>query len=140
METWGWIAIAIVVVAVGFYVFGRAKALKPSEGIDIDEANAWASAEFRRSFPDERVVQVIGDTELEAFFFSLSDGRIGLFRTRRGKGQAIIVKQSEYRLRALPEANGLQVDFPEQEFFSANYHFRTEQDAADVSTWMLNAR
>jgi len=140
METWEWIAIAIVVVVAGFYVFGRAKALKPSEGVDVDEANTWASTEFRRSFPDERVVRVIGDTELETFFLNLANGRVGMFGTRRGKGQAIVVRQGEYRLRALPDANALQVDFPENDFFSANYQFRTEQDAADVSTWLLNAR
>ena len=77
---------------------------------------------------------------METFFLRLVDGKVGIYRSRRGKGQAIIVVQSEYRLRALPEANGLQVDYPEVDFFSGNYLFQTEQDAADVSTWMLNAR
>ena len=70
----------------------------------------------------------------------LQSGKVGIFRSRRGKGQTIIVVQGEYRLRALPEANGLQVDYPEADFFSGNYLFMSEQDAADVSTWMLNAR
>ncbi|PRX11558.1 hypothetical protein [Martelella mediterranea] len=140
METWVWLLIAVAVAIAAYYIFGRAKAQKPDDEFSVDEANGWASREFSRSYPDSNVAAVIGDTEIETFFLRLSDGKVGIYRSRRGKGQAIIVSQSDYRLRALPEANGLQVDYPENDFFSGNYHFRSEQDAADVSTWMLNAR
>ncbi|TNB46742.1 hypothetical protein FF124_17330 [Martelella lutilitoris] len=140
METWVWLLAAVVAAIVAYYFFGRTKSQNSDGGFSVEEAHGWARREFNRSYPDERVASVIGDTELETFFLRLSDGKVGMYRSRRGKGQAIIVRQSEYRLRALPEANGLQVDFPESDFFSGNYHFLTEQDAADVSTWMLNAR
>nr|WP_272211600.1 hypothetical protein [Marinicella sp. W31]MDC2877495.1 hypothetical protein [Marinicella sp. W31] len=128
------------VAMVLFYYFGRAKAQRTPTEVSVDEANGWARREFGRSYPDDRVASVIGDKEIETFFLRLADGKVGMYRSRRGKGQAIVVQQSDYRLRALPEANGLQVDFPENDFFSGNYYFRSEQDAADVSTWMLNAR
>lgn len=140
MEIWVWLAIAIVVVAIVFYVVSGRKPPKSTDGIDADEARAWAAGEFRRSYPDEHVVTVISDDDLTAFFLKLTDSKVGILRTLRGKRRALIVNQADYRLRALPEANGLQVDFPENDYFSGNYHFDSEEDAADVSTWLLNAR
>ena len=140
METWIWVAIAIAAVVAAYYFLLRPKSQPAASDVSVDETYKWAASEFRRSYPDEKVAAVIGDKEMETFFLRLADGKVGIYRSRRGKGQAIIVVQSEYRLRALPEANGLQVDYPEADFFSGNYLFQTERDAADVSTWMLNAR
>ena len=140
MDFWVWVAIAAVAVIAAYYFLLRPKAQVVSPDVSVDETYRWAATEFRRSYPDARVAAVIGDKEMDTFFLRLEDGKVGIYRSRRGKGQAIIVVQSEYRLRALPEANGLQVDYPEEDFFSGNYLFISEQDAADVSTWMLNAR
>ena len=140
MDIWVWIVIAAIAAIAAYYFLMRPKREAGSHDASVAETYKWAQGEFRRSYPDERVASVIGDKDMETFFMRLADGKVGIYRSRRGKGQAIIVVQSDYRLRALPEANGLQVDYPEEDFFSGNYLFRSEQDAADVSTWMLNAR
>ena len=140
MEIWVWLAIAIVVIAIVFYIMTGKKPQKSTDGVDADEARSWASGEFRRVYPDEHVLTVISDDDLTAFFLKLANSKVGILRTLRGKRRALIVNHHDYRLRALPEATGLQVDFPDDDYFSGNYHFDTEEEAADVSTWLLNAR
>lgn len=135
-----WVAAAIV-LAVALYVFmGRKKVQNDEEGFSRDEAYAWASREFRRFSSEDKIVDVIGDKDFDTYFLKLANGSVGMFRSKRGKGLSKLVRQGEYRLRALPEPNGLQVDFPESDFFSGNFYFETEQDAVDVSTWLLNGR
>ena len=135
-----WVVVIALLGGVAYFLFGPKKREDKESAFSKDEAHEWASREFRRAVANEKVVAVIADEDFEAFFLKLEDGGFGIYRSRRGKGQALKVEPGEYRLRALDEPNGLQVDFPEHDFFSGNYFFETEEDAADVSTWFLNAR
>lgn len=140
MDIMLWSAVALILAVAVYFFWGGSKREKHDTAFSKDEAYDWASHEFRRAFGDEKVIEVIADQEFETFFLNLEGGSVGIYRSRRGKGQAKKVEQGEYRLRALQQPNGLQVDFPESDFFSGNYFFETEEDASDVSTWLLNAR
>ncbi|WP_176084047.1 hypothetical protein [Martelella sp. HB161492] len=134
------LAVVVIAIAIFFFMSRKSEKKVSEDSLSADDANGWATREFARAYPDAKVADVICNSDLDAFFLKLHDGHIGMYRSKRGHGQAVILEQRDYRLRALPEPNGLQVDVPEKDFFSGNYFFETEEQAAEASTWLLNGR
>lgn len=128
-----WSMVFGLIVLVALYVSRMAKLDQKESSHDI----GLAILEFGRAFPNEAIRALHVTADGGAVFVRL-DGRTGLMRNHRKHYSCYLIQPG--RVRVMPSENpkGFSVEFLDLRNQNGTFVFATEQEAAEVSLWLLD--
>lgn len=124
------IGIGLVVAAVHYSGGSRQAAERDTGG---------AILEFGRAFPTEAIRSVILTADGNAAFLRLADDRTGFLQSMGKHYVARIIDPGQITASPLPSGLGMKILFRESTLKGGDYRFRTAQEAAEVSLWLVGS-
>lgn len=97
-----------------------------------------AILEFGRAFPEEAIRQVIATADGRTVFLRLHDGKAGCMHAHGHHYACHLIEPGTVRVESLGGAR-LSVAFANKAFEGGTFTFRSDNDAAEVSLWLLGS-
>jgi hypothetical protein len=129
------IVIMCMLLAGIFYMRMTARAAKAESAPDA----GLAILDFGRAFPDEAIRAIHATADGKSFFVRLHDGKAGIMLSHGTHYVCHLIEAGNVRVRNAPSGRGLAVHFTDFDYLDATYEFRTPQQAAEVSLWLLGS-
>lgn len=130
---WYIIAMAVLLAAI-FYMRMTARA----EEVERPDAGL-AILDFGRAYPGEAIRQIHLTADGKAVFVRLHDGKAGCMLNNGNHYLCHLIEPGKVRTRNSGTGRGLIVEFPDSAFPGGTFEFRTAQEAAEVSLWLLGS-
>lgn len=96
-----------------------------------------ALVEFGMSFPGEAIRAVISTADDKTHFFRLASANTGYLHQMGKHGVARLIGPGAVLVDLVDESPTLKVDFREVGLPAGTYSFASEEDAAEVSLWLM---
>ena len=96
-----------------------------------------ALMEFGRAFPHEAIRALHTTADGNTVFVRLHDNKAGFMRSMRGHYSCHLIEPGATRVRPLPNGKGLEIEFAGMPAHSGKFEFKSTDDAAEVSLWLL---
>lgn len=129
-----WIMLAVLVVALAYYVTRMARQ-RDEDGL---HDTGLALLEFGRAFPKEAIRSLHATADGNSVFVRLHEGKAGLMRNRGNHFACHLISPGRVHIRPLPDAKGFSAEFLDAPTQSGTFVFASESDAAEVSLWLLD--
>ena len=131
---WTIVALCLVLAALIFRNRFRRDEERPEAAADT----GLAILEFGRAFPEEAIRQVIATADGRTVFLRLHDGKAGCMHAHGHHYACHLIEPGTVQVRSLGGAR-LDVTFANEAFEGGAFTFRNENDAAEVSLWLLGS-
>ncbi|MBW3098134.1 hypothetical protein [Pseudohoeflea coraliihabitans] len=95
--------------------------------------------EFASIFPGEAVRSVISTSDRSTRFFRLASGMTGFLHRAGRVNEALLIQPASTRVSAVEDAPALTIDFCDADMPTRSYVFRSPEDAAEVSLWLMGS-
>lgn len=96
-----------------------------------------ALVEFGMSFPGEAIRAVISTADDKTHFFRLASANTGYLHQMGKHGVARLIGPGAVLVDLVDDSPTLKVDFREVGLPAGTYSFASEEDAAEVSLWLM---
>lgn len=128
--------VAIVVAGIVVVVFAVNRA-GGSDVATIDDTGA-AIVEFGKAYPALPIRSAVMTEDKRACFLRLADGRTGFVQAIGRHYLARLLTTNSVGVSGGGSERSLKVDFRETSFAGGTFEFRTAEDAAEVSLWLVD--
>ncbi|KKX25377.1 hypothetical protein [Rhizobium sp. LC145] len=108
------------------------------ERTESSQDTGLAILEFGRAFPNEAIRALHVTADGGAVFVRLYDGKTGIMRNHRKHYACHVIQPGRVRVTPSGNPKGFSVDFLDVRSQNGEYVFATEQEAAEVSLWLLD--
>jgi len=129
------IVIMCMLLAGIFYMRMTARAAKQESVPDT----GLAILDFNRAFPDEAIRAIHATADGRSFFVRLHDGKAGFMQSQGAHYVCHLIEDGNVRVSNAPSGRGLSLHFTDFDYLDSVYEFRTPQQAAEVSLWLLGS-
>lgn len=96
-----------------------------------------AILEFGRAFPTEAIRQLQTTADGQALFVRLHDDKAGFMRNVRNHFSVHLIEPGRARAKLSGTGRGLTVEFLDVPHHNGTFEFKTPDEAAEVSLWLL---
>jgi hypothetical protein len=130
-----WSLFFAVVVTFGVYTFFTSREAIRDSGFETGQA----IMRFGKAFPEEAIREVIRTKDGDSYFLRLYGGRTGCILAYERHATCRIIEPDRVQVRSGPSSDSLTVDFFDKTDKTSVFVFRTPNDAAEVSLWLLGS-
>lgn len=107
-------------------------------GEEGDNDLGLAIVEFGKAFPGEAIRSLRSTADGKAIFVRLHDGKAGIMRAHRHHNACHLIEPGRARITPLADSKGFAAEFFDSPTQSGTFVFKNEQEAAEVSLWLLD--
>jgi hypothetical protein len=129
------VILLVLLFALGLYGYRLARGERDASDDEVDTGSAIL--DFARAFPGEAIRSLHMTADHEAVFVRLHDNRSGFMRSMGNHHACLLLDAKTLHVEPLESGDGLHVVFDEWPKFNGDYRFSTQEEAADVSLWLL---
>jgi hypothetical protein len=129
------VILMVLLFALGLYGYRLARGERNSSDDEVDTGSAIL--DFARAFPGEAIRSLHMTADHEAVFVRLHDNRSGFMRNMGSYHACLLLDAKSLHVEPLVTGDGLHVTFDEWPKFTGEYRFATQEEAAEVSLWLL---
>lgn len=129
-----WSIFFALALGLAYYATRMAK-LNGEEG---DNDLGLAIVEFGKAFPGEAIRSLRSTADGKAIFVRLHDGKAGIMRAHRHHNACHLIEPGRARITPLADSKGFAAEFFDSPTQSGTFVFKNEQEAAEVSLWLLD--
>ncbi|WJH39857.1 hypothetical protein N7E02_24585 [Aliirhizobium terrae] len=129
-----WTTIVGLILLLIYYI-GRVLRTSEKEG---NHDVGFAIVEFGRAFPEEAIRSLHATKDGNSIFVRLHDSKAGIMRNRRNHFACHVIHPGRVRVTPLIDVKGFSAEFLDAPTQNGEFFFRTEQEAAEVSLWLLD--
>jgi hypothetical protein len=129
-----WAAIAGLILGLVYLIRRVLRRGEKESSFDV----GMAIMQFGRAFPGEAIRDLHGTADGNAIFVRLHDGKAGIMRNRSNHFACHLIKPGRVRITPSADAKGFSAIFLDAPTQNSDFVFRNENEAADVSLWLLD--
>jgi hypothetical protein len=129
------VILLVLLFALGLYGYRLARGERGETDDEVDTGSAIL--DFARAFPGEAIRSLHMTADHEAVFVRLHDSRSGFMRNMGNHHACLLLDAKTLTVVPLASGDGLHVTFEEWPKFTGEYRFATQEEAAEVSLWLL---
>ncbi|MDE1158836.1 MAG: hypothetical protein PW791_11285 [Neorhizobium sp.] len=129
-----WSIFCAIVVGLAYYATRVAKL----NGEESDNDLGLAILEFGKAFPGEAIRSLRATADGKAIFVRLHDGKAGIMKAHKHHNACHLIEPGRVRITPRSDSKGFAAEFFDAPTQSGTFVFKNEQEAAEVSLWLLD--